>query len=965
MTASTTISATYRLQFNKDFNFRDASELLDYFRGLGVTHIYASPILRSRHGSSHGYDVIDPSHLNPELGTEADFQAFHEELEKRGMGLIVDIVPNHMAASSENAWWMDVLEHGPESAYASYFDIDWHSRALEGKILLPFLGRPFAEVLENQELALTYAEGKFIVQYFEWLFPLAPRSYRWILEHRLDDLKTKLGEDSPAYQEYAGIAAAAVSLSDRKTANAITATMGEKRLQFEQLVARLRQLVSANLDIHAFLLDNLKDFEGVQGNPASFSPLERLLAEQFYVLAYWQNLNQEINYRRFFTITDLVGARVEDPLVFESTHSLVARQVEQNVVSGLRIDHIDGLRDPLGYLNRLNERIAQPAPSAESRRIPVYLEKILARNERLRSDWPVAGTTGYDFLNAMNCLFVHPKGAQSLERIYFDFLDRKVDYRGLLYQEKKLVMSTLFGAELRSLGNHMAMLASQDRYARDVPLLELTQALNETTACLGVYRTYIRNLEVSPEDQAVIEQAITEARTLKPQLHPLSFAFIRDVFLLQNRPHLLPAQREARLAFVIRWQQFTGPIMAKSFEDTFLYVYNPLVSLNEVGGDPRPSAASPELFHELVQERSQRWPQSLNASTTHDTKRSEDVRARINVLSEIPEDWERHLHCWSKVNACHRKVIQGQPVPDRNEETFLYQTLIGMWPFDAEERAAASQRLQAYAIKATREAKVHTRWTLPNLPHEDALKSFIAEILDSRRENAFLRDFTEFHSRIAYCAMINGLSQTLLKIVSPGIPDFYQGSELWDFRLVDPDNRQPVDFTKRKVALTRMQQGKEAQLICVADGLAKSWRDGRIKLYLIWKALNYRRRHGKLFSQGDFSLAMASGIRQENVSGYCRRNEEEWLLVAFPKWLANAGAAENSPSQPQFWGDTHLLLPAAAPASWQNVFTGEALSASKTASGQPSLRLTELFRYFPVAMLEAANPSRYRASERA
>ena len=965
MPASTTISATYRLQFNKDFTFRDASELIDYFSDLGVTHIYASPILRSRHGSSHGYDVIDPNHLNPELGTEADFQAFHEELEKRGMGLIVDIVPNHMAASSENAWWMDVLEHGPESAYASYFDIDWHSRALEGKILLPFLGRPFAEVLENQDLALTYTGGKFNVQYFEWLFPLAPRSYRRILEHRLDGLKTKLGEDSPAYQEYAGIAAEAVSLSDRKTASTITATMGEKRLQFEQLAARLRQLVSANPDVHAFLLDNLKDFEGVQGNLASFSPLERLLAEQFYVLAYWQNLNQEINYRRFFTITDLVGARVEDPLVFESTHSLVVRQVEQNAVFGLRIDHIDGLRDPLGYLNRLNERIAQPAPSAESKRIPVYVEKILARNERLRSDWPVAGTTGYDFLNAMNCLFVHPKGAQSLERIYFDFLDREVDYRGLLYQEKKLVMSTLFGAELRSLGNHMAMLASQDRYARDVPLLELTQALNETTACLGVYRTYIRNLEVSPEDQAVIEQAITEAQTLKPQLHPLSFAFIRDVFLLQNRPHLLPVHREARLAFVIRWQQFTGPIMAKSFEDTFLYVYNPLVSLNEVGGDPRPSAASPELFHELVQERSQRWPQSLNASTTHDTKRSEDVRARINVLSEIPEDWERHLHCWSKLNAGHRKVIQGQPVPDRNEETFLYQTLIGMWPFDAEERAAASQKLQAYAIKATREAKVHTRWTLPNLPHEDALKSFIAEILDSRRDNAFLRDFTAFHNRIAYCAMINGLSQTLLKIISPGIPDFYQGSELWDFRLVDPDNRQSVDFTRRKVALARMQQGEEAQLICVADGLAKSWRDGRIKLYLIWKALNYRRRRGKLFSQGDFSLAMASGIRQENASGYCRRKEEEWLLVAFPKWLANAGATENSPSQPQFWGDTHLLLPATAPTSWQNVFTGEELLASKTPSGQPYLRLTELFQYFPVAMLEAANPSRDRASERA
>jgi (1->4)-alpha-D-glucan 1-alpha-D-glucosylmutase len=957
MPPSTPISATYRLQFNKDFTFRAGAELLDYLCELGVTHVYASPILRSRHGSTHGYDVTDPTRLNPELGSEADFQLFQEELRHRGMGLLLDIVPNHMAASSENTWWMDVLEYGPESAYASYFDIDWHapSRSREGKILLPFLGRPFAEVLEDQEITLTFVDGKFFVQYFEWVFPVAPRSYRRILEHRLDTLKDRLGEDTAAYQEYAGIAAAATTLSERDIAAAVTtAAIGEKRLQFEQLADRLRQLAASNSDVHAFVSENLQDLAGIRGNPESFSSLERLLAEQFYVLAYWQNLNQEINYRRFFTITDLVGMRVEDPFVFEATHSLILRMVEQNTVSALRIDHIDGLRDPLSYLNRLNERIAAPPESSPQTDIPVYVEKILARTERLRADWPVAGTTGYDFMNALNSLFVYPTGAQALERIYLDFLDINIDYNDLLYQKKKLAMGTLFAAELRSLGHQLALLANQDRYARDVPLIELTQALNEVTACLSVYRTYIRNLEVSAEDRAVIEQAVAQAQILRPQLHPLAFPFISDVFLLQNRPHLLPDQREARLAFVIRWQQFTGPIMAKSFEDTFLYVYNPLISLNEVGGDPRPSAASPEYFHQVVQERSERWPQSLNATTTHDTKRSEDVRARINVLSEIPEEWKSHLYSWSKLNAPHKKQVQGQTVPDRNEEIFLYQTLIGMWPFAPEERATVLKRLQAYAVKATREAKVHTRWTLPNLEHEEALKQFIAQIIMGEDRSPFFRDFTVFHHRIAHCAMINGLGQTLLKIISPGVPDFYQGSELWDFRLVDPDNRQPVDFAQRKAALTSLQ-GTKSPCVCLAEDLANNWRDGKIKMYVIWKALGFRLQNTDLFSHGDFAPITASGERQENISAYSRRNGEKALLVVLPRWLAAAQASESSMASQEFWADTHVPLSASDPKSWRNVFTGETFSVSQATSPPHSLRIADLLRHFPVAMLEAIN----------
>src|SRR3984893_7858917 len=590
MPPSAPISATYRLQLNKDFTFRHATNLLDYLSELGITHIYASPILRSRPGSTHGYDVIDPTHLNPELGTEADFLALQTELRNRGMGLVLDIVPNHMSASSENSWWMDVLEHGPESAYASYFDVDWHppSRSLDSKLLLPVLGRPFAEVLEGAEFQLIFSDGRLFVQYFDSLFPLAPKTYTGILGRNIDKLRDKLGEESTAYQEYSGIVAAFAALPSPATVKPGEA--GDKRLRFEALRERLRQLVSSHPDIETYLHERLSEFMGQRGDPASFSPLERLLAQQFYVLSYWQNVNEEINYRRFFTITDLVGVRVEDSLVFDATHGLIMRLAAQPPVDGLRVDHIDGLRDPLAYLNRLREQLAKDAALDHPREICVFVEKILARKERLPREWPASGTTGYDFLNALNSVFADRKGAKCIEEVYDRFVGKKLIYADLLYQKKKLVMSTLLGVEMPSLGHQLTLLADKDRYARDLSRSDLTQALFETTAQLPVYRTYIRNLEVVREDAKVIEQAIEEARARKFYLQPTHFDFIRDVLLLRNRPHLLTDQREARLNFVMRWQQVTGPIMAKAFEDTFLYVYNPLIYMKEVGGEHGPYA---------------------------------------------------------------------------------------------------------------------------------------------------------------------------------------------------------------------------------------------------------------------------------------------------------------------------------------------------------------------------------------
>ena len=952
MEQGTPVSATYRLQFNKDFTFRDATRLLDYFSELGITHIYASPIWRSRPGSTHGYDVIDPTRLNPELGTEADFFTLQTELRNRGMGLILDIVPNHMSASSENSWWMDVLEHGPESAYASYFDIDWHppSRSLESKILLPVLGRPFAEALESGEFKLIFADGRLFLQYFESLFPLAPKTYLAILGKNTEKLRETLGEESTVYQEYSGIVAAFAGL--RSPAAVSPGEAGEKRFRFEAR-ERLRQLVTSSPEIEAFLNERLRDLMGQTNDPASFSPLEKLLAEQFYVLSYWQNVNEEINYRRFFTITDLVGVRVEDPLVFEATHGLLTRLAAQPPVDGLRIDHIDGLRDPLAYLNRLREQLNKESAPGEPREVPIYVEKILARKERLPREWPSAGTTGYDFLNALNSVFVDPKGAKCIEEVYDRFVGKKLVYADLLYQKKKLVMSTLLGVEMRSLGHQLALLADKDRYARDLSRSDLTQALFETTAHMPIYRTYTRNLEVSREDGKVIERAIEEARSRKFYLQAAHFDFIGDVLLVRNRAHLLPDQREARLNFVMRWQQFTGPIMAKAFEDTFLYVYNPLISLNEVGGEPRPTAATAESFSRFIAERRKHWPNSMNATTTHDTKRSEDVRARISVLSEIPAQWKERLERWSKLNSTYKTQVDGQQVPDRNEEVFLYQTLLGVWPTNGNQEASLVERLQAYAIKATREAMVHTRWTLPNTAHENALKNFVASVLKPGSSNAFLRDFAAFQRSIGKRGMVNCLAQTLIKIISPGIPDFYQGSEVWDLRLVDPDNRQPVDFSKRVSMLAALKQSKPGPWL--ASELAGHWEDGRIKLYAIWKALEFRRGRPELFAKGDFVELEASGPCAEYILAILRRHKREWVLLVAPRWLSRAKEGRTGAAADLDWRKAIIQLPDSAPSSWNSIFTGEQITIGD--AGPQSLRVEPLLNHFPVALLSGGKPS--------
>lgn len=944
--------ATYRLQFNKNFTFNDAAAILDYLRGLGITEIYASPILTSRRGSGHGYDVTNPNRLDPDLGTEKDFEVFLGELDKRGMGLLLDIVPNHMAASSENPWWMDVLENGPDSAFSSYFDIDWHppSRYLDNKILLPILGRPFGEALDSGELKLAFHDGRFSIEYFESSFPLAPRTYRAVLQHRIGRLKNLLDENSASYHEYLGIVAALSAISDRDTAPMESAS--DKRVRFESIRERLRQLAASTQEVMQFILQNLADFNGKEPDPSSFTNLQRLLGEQYYVLAFWQNVNETINYRRFFTITDLVGMRVEDSQVFDATHSLILRLISRSAVVGLRIDHIDGLRDPLAYLKRLQERLAAEDGAKPGEEAYVLVEKILARNEDLPADWPVAGTTGYDYLNFANRILVRPDGAKEIERIYADFIGRDLKFSEVLYQKKKLVMATILGVEMRSLGRQLGELAAQSRYARDLPRHELTEALIETTACFAVYRTYIRNLDLPAEATKILEEAMAQARLRKPGLNTQCFDFLRDVLLLLNPPHVVPDHREARLSFVLRWQQFTGPIVAKGLEDTALYVYHPLVSLNEVGGDPSPDAICPKEFVEFIAGRQKNWPYSMNASCTHDTKRAEDVRARISVLSEMPQEWKKRLNRWAATNEKYKIAANdGTTVPDRNEEYFLYQTLLGMWPLEKSELGGVLPRLQSYAVKAIREAMVHTRWTRPNLAHEQGLQKFVAEIVDEKQNHAFLEDFFSFHREIAFYGMLNSLSQTLLKIAAPGVPDFYQGSELWDLRLVDPDNRGTVDFERRIELLKRVKQNPpgETDTNSFVGEMLKNWTDGRIKLYLIAKALGFRQEFAKLFTDGEFVPAEISGARSGNVTAFFRIAQGQQALVLAPKWLAGSGMERDSDAQRKFWGNTSIALPEKVAVGWRNVLTGESVSApSNRIAG---LSVGEALKDFPVGLL--------------
>lgn len=941
--------ATYRLQLHRDFGFLEARSLLPYLRDLGVTTLYCSPLFQARRGSLHGYSVTNPLQLNPELGSKAAFDHLVHKLRLHGMKLLLDVVPNHMAMSPSNPWWMDVLENGARSPYAVFFDIDWHPSkgTLVGRVLLPVLGKPFGQALEDRELRLSLAADGFRINFYDHYFPLDPKTYLDITAFRLKDLEAVLGEGHPEVIALLGLNTMIEHLPPRTLTG--STRLKERLRKKEELQKRLWLLYQGSPAIKEFLDENIRIFNGRRGDPASLEALDTLLAKQAYRLAFWKVTVDIINYRRFFSINELIGIRVEDPRVFEATHGLLFKLVSDGKVDGVRIDHIDGLFDPLEYLLRLKERLTpKAAGTADFPGFPIFVEKILAPGESLPQDWPVCGTTGYDFLNMVNGLFVDEAGYRDLASLYARLAGFEGSFADLVYDKKKLVIESLFNGEVESLGRELSLLAEQDRHGQDIFQRDLVKALEEVTACLPIYRTYIRDYDVPPREKQYLEESLNEALKRNPAPGMAAYDFLRRVLLLKFLPSFTAEKQASWLRFVMRWQQYTGAVMAKGVEDTALYVYNCLTSLNEVGSHVQPVSVAE--FHRFNAQRQANWPLTLNATTTHDTKRSEDVRQRLNVLSEIPGQWEDRLSRWRSSNQAHRLTVDEQLVPDPNEEMLLYQTMLGVWPLAAEEMVNLTARLKAYLVKAAREAKVHTRWLAPNPGHEQALMAFVEAVLDPSGNPRFLEDFQEFQQQVAYYGALNSLAQVVLKIAAPGVPDFYQGTETWDFSLVDPDSRRPVDYRKRLALCKRLQQQEARSPARLFHRLVTGWQDGAIKLFVTRRALNFRRSEPGLFTAGDYLPLAGRGPRYQNFVAFARKQGDAWVLAVVPRLCAHLTAPGHPPLGRSVWGQEALSLPPGAPQVWEDVFTRAALRVSPGPSG-PALHLAEVFQHLPVALL--------------
>ena len=1079
--------ATYRLQFNADFTFHDAKQLLGYLDDLGINDVYASPIFLPRAGSTHGYDVADPTRFNSDLGSDEDFDALVTALHKRDMGLVLDIVPNHMGINdARNGWWLDVLENGPSSEYASFFDIQWHpiKQEMANKVLLPILGDQYGVILERGELRLNYAAGSFYLAYWETTLPLSPRSYINILRHALTYMPELLATDSEISSDSTpsdvgtplpASSAPSMNLPRMELESIITALsylpartesdparLAERVREKEIAKRRLDGLYGESEEVRRALDAAVKDFNGTVGKPASFDLLDALIDAQAYRLAFWRVAGEEINYRRFFDINELAAIRVEEAEVFTATHALALRLLAEGKANGLRIDHPDGLYDPVTYFIRLQQHyltvkvrdllgdeldalqrasdgphertdatagddllttaidawLQEQALQREHAQWPLYVvaEKILSESEPLPPDWAVHGTTGYDFLAAANGIFIDQHNEKKFTRLYSRFTGNRTSLRDLSFATKMMIMRDSLAGEITTLAYQLERIGEGNRHYRDFTLGGVRTALREVIASLTIYRTYIgahqREHEVDAEFEAHTEGALAsdalapdparsgETRILAPAVserdrefvlaavreakrrHPLLddtlIDYICDTLLLENMD-LFPEQDRARIAeWVMKFQQLTGPVMAKGVEDTAFYRYNRLVSLNEVGDHPAQFGLSVADFHRETSHRAALWPHAMLATSTHDNKRSEDVRARINVISELPDAWQSALRQWSRLNAGKKRDLEGENAPDANDEYLFYQTLLGVWPLapteleqpmspwgfllqpsDSAHYQEFCTRISEYMIKAVKEAKVYTSWVNPYAEYEEALHHFVERVLRPGTRNRFLINLAPLARLIAFYGYFNSLAQTLLKLTVPGVPDIYQGNELWDFSLVDPDNRRAVDYDRRRAYLKEIQAAAKRKgkgKVRFATELVQQWPDGRIKLMVTQRTLNFRRAHGDLFTNGSYIPLETTGAGSQHLCAYLRQNDQgEQAVVVVPRLvLTLTEQAERPPIGSEVWGDAAILLPADhAVASYENIFTGELVTA--TARGKRSvLSAAQVLGNFPVALLTPA-----------
>jgi (1->4)-alpha-D-glucan 1-alpha-D-glucosylmutase len=963
--------ATYRLQLHRDFRFSHATELVPYLAALGVSHVYCSPYLKARPGSLHGYDIIDHAMLNPEIGSEEEFERFVAALKAHGMGQLMDMVPNHMGVmGADNGYWLDVLENGPASMHADVFDIDWNpaKEGIENKVVVPALGGPYGAVLERGELKLAFdaEHGEFSVWYFAHRFPVNPRQYPRILGRAPERLDARLGAEHPDVLEFKSLVTAFQNLPPRTEVQ--PEKRAERRRDKEVHKRHLAGLAARSADIAWFIGEAVKEINGMPGEPLSFSELHALLDAEAYRLAYWRVASSEINYRRFFDINDLAALRMENPEVFEFTHRLALRLLDARKVDGLRIDHPDGLFDPLQYFLRLQYRRAQvPSVQAEAaapfRSTYVVVEKILEAEERLPAEWPVHGTTGYDFMNLLNGLFLDSAAGARLERFYRAFTHEPLPADEILYRSKRIIMRTALAGELNVLANAVARIAEADRHTRDFTLHNLRNALFEIVACFPVYRTYLSPGRVSDDDRHHVQTAVEAAKRRSTAGDISVFDFLCEVMLTSIADGKSEAFRQRVVTFAMKLQQYTSPVTAKGMEDTTFYIYNRLISLNEVGGDPRRFGITLTTFHRANRERQKNWPHAMLATSTHDNKRSEDVRARLNVLSEIPEEWRANVTRWDRINRAKKGKMGTERAPSANDEYFLYQCLLGAWPLEELDEAGLGvlrERIRETMLKAVREAKVHTSWMNPNAAYEEATLGFIDTLLGQASGNTFLDEFLPFQRKVARLGLMNSVSQVVLKLTVPGVPDTYQGNESWDFSLVDPDNRRAVDYASRTACLAEMQRAAEqgvAALRPYAAKLLAAMSDGRLKLYVTWRLLQLRASLEALFREGDYTPLRARGPHATKVCSFWRQHGDARLIVIAPRWFARLAPSGLAPVGDAIWHDTVLDAPAG---DWLNVLTGESVSVAQAGDALP---LDNVLLTLPWAVLAPAGMTTAAARE--
>lgn len=885
--------ATYRIQLNKEFDFNKLKAVLPYLSKLGISHIYASPILKARRGSAHGYDVTDYDRINDELGGQDALEDLTKEVAACGLEWIQDIVPNHVSYSPENRMISDIMKQGSCSKYHGFFDVDWNhpSPKLRGRILAPFLENSYEDCLKQGQIKLAY-DGGFVIRYKDMDFPLRFSSYKEILQK-------------------------ARSTVPFLTQNYRTMSL---KMNWHKLDEASRGSIR----------------EAIERYNGDIRLLDELLSTQVFALSDWRTALKEINYRRFFDIINMICLRMEETSVFEAAHRLILKLMAEGKISGLRVDHIDGLHDPEEYLERLRKK----APDAY-----VVVEKILMRGENLPASWPIQGTTGYDFLNYVNEVFINRNAEKSFDKIYRQFTGNTETYDELLYKYKRLVIQRYFHGDIDNLTRLLRQVLRKTPHGKNCTTRRLREAIVELLSCFSVYRTYLTEKNVKKEQSEILQLALSLSRKRNKTIES-------ELIVLERLLEETGRSKDA-LRFIMRLQQFTGAIMAKGLEDTALYVYNRFLSLNEVGGDPGKFGDSIDDFHRFNKMRQCQWPFSMNATSTHDTKRGEDVRARLNVLSEIPSEFGLKIRNWAKLNLRKKKKVDGKLVPNRNEEYYIYQTLIGAFPLDGAQLPGFIDRLKTHIVKAIREAKINSSWLDPNLRYEEAVVAFVAELLARNDNNDFLQEFMPFQEKIAFYGFINSLAQTLLKITSPGVPDFYQGAELWDLNLVDPDNRRPVDFAKRKSLLDQIMrsEGKPAETHRLLEG----FKDGKIKLYEIQKSLAFRKAKRKLFEEGTYIPLEVKGAQKNHIISFGRRKDAVFAVIVVPRFLTSLTRAFTLPVDEE-WKDTYICLPQKAPQKWTEIFTHKKLF-SKRFEGHEGLPIGEVLESFPVALLSSGGTS--------